>query len=79
MTQSKIDFALFWHCCPNLSKWEPQIYVSKLSLHQAKRFFFDDRGQGREVNEAKQAGKVSFADFYDNGRHIFLNIKIRSV
>lgn len=32
-----------------------------------------DGGQGREVNEAEQAGKVSFADFYDNGRHI-LNI-----
>lgn len=42
-------------------------------------FFFDDRGQGRELNEAEQAGKVSFTDFYDNGRHIFISFKIKSV
>lgn len=38
----------------------------ELFLHMPSSSFFDDRGQGREVNEAEQAGKVSFADFYDD-------------
>lgn len=36
----------------------------ELSLHCLS--FFDNRGQGSELNEAEQIGKVSFADFYDN-------------
>lgn len=39
-------------------------------------FCFDDRGQGRDVIEAEQAGKVKLADFYDNSGAMFLNIKV---
>lgn len=31
---------------------------------------------GIEVRQYKRQGKVQFADFYDNGESIFLNIKV---